>query len=350
MNFAQASLRQPRGMTLLELLVVIAILTMLMGFSAASYRRMSETHKAQGAAANLEVVLRQARNSAISANAPSFVEIDSKNRRFVPWVYQTVGVWHFESADTYGRSTGAHHEATLRSARIHKDGKIGQCVRLDVSGAYVDLGADPDFDCETGGYLEAYICLPSNSQFSLENYVFSKKNAYSLKISGGELIGNVGAKAARSRNYRISAGRWTKVALAWNLESISVLVDDAIVGRDTGPIKTPLTEFPLLIGHETASLPGLVDEARVMAVFAGRALDLLQTYSIRHTATPWSSIHFAADGSLDMHYHAGPLSITLIQGGKERTVTISMLGTTTRKEVEAVPPEDGEGEKGKGKG
>ena len=56
-------------MTLLELLIVIAILVMMLGFSASVYIRMSKRFKDQGAAAALEMVLRQARNAALAANA-----------------------------------------------------------------------------------------------------------------------------------------------------------------------------------------------------------------------------------------------------------------------------------------
>lgn len=327
---------QQAGFTLLELLVVIVILSMMLGLSAAAYWRTSRSFKEQGAASDLDVVLRQARNSAILANAPAFVEIDTVNRRVVPWAYRTVGLWHFENSNTYGKSTGAHHDAVLRGAEIFNDGKIGKCVMLKASGC-VDVGAEPDFDCEDGGVLEAYI-RPSSYSFGGDNYIFCKKDAYDLRIgSGGILIGNAGNGNVQAQNYHLVPGRWTKVAFAWDANSTRLLVDDGIVAIGPGS-HPPITENPLLIGHESASFIGLVDEVRVMTVVRGNALELPRTYTLSHTATPWNAIYFSGDGTLDIRHHAGPVSVMLTQDRKARRVTVSMLGQTSRMEVENVSP------------
>jgi hypothetical protein len=144
----------------------------------------------------------------------------------------------------------------------------------------------------------------------------------------------------KSTDYHIVPGRWTKVAFAWDRYSTRLLVDDCLVGIGPGG-RPPLSDFPLLIGHETASLEGLVDEARVMSAAPGNALQLPLSYTIKHNATPWNAVFFAPDGSLDMRYHAGPISITLTKNSRARTVSISMLGQTTRAEVENVEKEVG---------
>lgn len=321
-------------MTLMELLAVLVILSMMLALGAGAWWRMSQSFKEQSAAAQLDVVLRQARNSAITANAPAFVELDTEGLRIVPWAYRTVGLWHFEERSSYGKSTGAYHEAILRGAELFPEGKIGKCVRLR-EGACVDVGADPDFDCDDGGFLEAYI-RPAAYTFTGDNYIFFKKNAYSFKIGrGGVLSGNVGSITVEARTYHIVPGRWTKVALAWDRYATRVLVDDCLIGVGPGS-RPPLSDYPLLIGHDTASLEGLVDEVRVMTAVAGNALYLPPGYTITHNAAPWRAVYFAGDGTLDMRYHAGPIAITLTRAERARTVTVSMLGQTTRLEVENV--------------
>jgi len=327
-----------RGLTLLEMLAVLTIVSLMMGLSVGVYLHMNRVFREQGAAAALDVALRQARNAAISAGAPAFVEIDVEKRRIVPWVYHTVGFWNFEDRTDFGRTTGAYRDAMMRGAELFPEGKVGKCARLR-ENCFVDLGADPDYDCEDGGYLEAYI-RPACYTFIGDNFVFFKKNAYYLKVGlRGVLVGNAGGKTVQSVEYHIVPGRWSKVAMAWDHYSTRLLVDDCLVGLGPGG-KTPVSDYPLLVGHETASLEGLVDEVRVMSASAGEAVQLPSGYSIKHTAAPWSAVYFASDGTLDIRYHTGPVSITLLKDNRARTVAISMLGQTTRAEVEQIETKD----------
>ena len=173
--------RRSRGLTLMELIVVMAILVILMGMSAAVYVNMSKAFKEQGAAADLDVLLRQARNNAISNNAPAFVEIDIAKREITPWVYKTVGQWHFEKVDGYGRSNGAFHNAKLQGAVIYKEGKIGSCVQLR-DNACVDVGASSDFDCDDGGCLEAYI-KPLTIEQGGSGYIFGPRRRFQVMVT-----------------------------------------------------------------------------------------------------------------------------------------------------------------------
>jgi prepilin-type N-terminal cleavage/methylation domain-containing protein len=326
-----------RGLTLLELIVVMAILVILMGMSAAVYVNMSKSFKEQGAFGDLDVILRQARNNAISNNAPAYVEIDVKGRRVIPWVYKTVGQWHFEKADGYGRSNGAIHNAKLQGATIYKDGKIGACVQLR-DNSCIDVGASSDFDCDDGGSLEAYI-KPLPIEQGGSGYIFYKEGAYELKINlKGELEGDAGTKTLRTDNpeYHIAPNRWTKVGFAWDRHSTRILVDDAVIA--TGPGAEPaVTGNPLYIGHPNGNFTGYVDEVRVMAASRGRALELPSIFSLEHTAAPWNAVYFAGDGSLDVRHHPGPVSISLLGPKTKRTVTVSTLGLTTRSELESKP-------------
>ncbi len=326
------SRRFHRGLTMVEILAVIMIVSLMLGLSAMAYWRMSRSFKEQGAASEVDVAFRQVRNSAITLNAPAFVELDTENRRIVPWVYKTVGLWHFEDRSSLGNTTGAYHPGIMRGAELYPDGKIGKCARLR-EGASVDVGADPDFDLQDGGYLEAYI-RPAAITFNGDNYIFFKKNSYSLRIGlKGVLAGNAGNHTLKAERYHIVPGRWTKVAFAWDSHSTRILVDDGIVAVGAGS-KPPLSDNPLLIGHDTGSMEGLIDEVRVMSASSGNSVQLAKTFEISHNAAPWSAIYFAADGSLDMRYHAGPVRVTVTQDRRVRAINVSMLGQISRSEVE----------------
>jgi prepilin-type N-terminal cleavage/methylation domain-containing protein len=329
------TLRQ-RGVTLIELLTVIAILTALMGISAYTYIRMSRNYKEQGAAADLDIVLRQARNSAISGNSPAFVQIDPAKGRAVPWLYKTVGLWHLEEKASYGKTRGGMHDGMFRGGEIFPEGRIGKCARLR-DNAYIDIGSDPDFDLEDGGYLEAHI-RPLTYQFTGDNFILSKQGSYALWIrQGGVLCGEAGGKRVEAKNYKIAPNRWTKVAMAWDSTSLRLMIDDGLVGVGPG-CKAPTTQAPLLIGHESASLIGLVDEVRVMAATSGKEFTVPPRTEIKLINNPWNAVYFAPDGTLDMRFHPGPVAISLTSGNKIRTINVSMMGQTRRMEVDNTAP------------
>lgn len=319
-------------MTLIELLAVLAILATMMALSAAVYWKMSQNMKEQGAAAEIDVALRMARTNAVSSNAPAFVELDAEGHTVTPWVYKVVGLWHFENKDGFGRTPGAHSSAILRSADIKDDGKIGKCAYLP-PGSCIDLGINPDFDCDDGGYLEAYI-RPFGINDGGTGYIFFKQDCYSLTIKmDGTLQGFAGGKNLDAPSYHLAPGRWTKVGLAWDRHSTRILVDDAAIA--IGPGSVPQTnDKPLLVGHEDGGFVGRVDEVRIMTASKGHSVYLPNASTLKHTAQPWDAVYFANDGSLDIRHHPGPVTITLLQGTTARSVTVSMLGLTSRAEVQ----------------
>lgn len=335
------ALPSPRpGLTLVEILIVCGILGVLLSLGVASYWAMAKGYKEEGAAAHLDVMLRQLRNSSIATNAPSYLDIDSERNIFTPWATKTVALWHFEDSDENGRVLGSRHNAGLRGARIANFGKIGKCVRIS-NNAYIDAGSDPDFDLDDGGTLECYI-RPDAQTFTGDSYIFNKSGCYSLRIvKWGVLVGEIGAtkntKAVRvySKTYKIVPGRWTKVALSWDRNITRVLADDQILATGPGAV-APISMNPLTIGEEGSGMEGLVDEVRILGAVSGGPFELPRTFNITHNTAPWNAIYFAGDGTLDMRYHTSPVSITIEQDGRARAVSVNMFGTTTRHEVEKV--------------
>ncbi len=329
-----------RGITLLEMIIVIGLMTLLMGLGVGSYIAMSKNYKEEGAISQIDVMLRQVRNSSVTSQSPAYVEIDTETRRITPWATRTVALWHFEDCDEFNHTTGSRHGAALRGARQDKNGKIGKCARI-APGNFIDAGDDPDFDLDDGGYIEAYI-RPLAGDFTGDNFIFSKDGAYSLKIGKkGVLIGQIAGNGKTpstkvfSKTYKIVPGRWTKVAFAWDRNVTRVMADDLVLA--TGPGATPPTNSsPLLIGHDSSSFDGLVDEVRILSAVSGGTLELPKSFTITHTAAPWSAIYFAGDGALDMRFHSGPIQILVENEGRVRGLAIDMFGNSKRIELEKI--------------
>jgi hypothetical protein len=333
---------------MVEMLVVLAILTSLMAIGAGAFILTSRRLKSEAAADSVEVAIRQTRNSALSAGTPAFVEFQQRDgkARVIPWGYRLVGMWRFEESDR--RLSGGFKNISFVHGAKQVEGKIGKGMALAyMSGAhgakgFVECSADPAFDCEDGGYLEAYV-FP---EFDLpeRQFVFRKKGCYSLAIEpDGLLAGRVGDKATQAESFQVPAHRWTKVALAWDRQSTRVMVDDAILGVGLGA-KTPINDEPLIIGDGEFPLLGRVDEVKVMAAIRGNPIDLPQEVALTHTAQPWNALFFAPDGGLDLRYHLGPVTVELTQNEKRRTISVSMFGLTKRSAVERAQKPEPEAE------
>lgn len=346
----QSAFRNPQslGFTLIELLVVISILVGLLAISVFAFRMTSKSFKDKAAAAQLETVLRQARNSALGSNAPAFVELEIDKEehrpRVIPWAYRVAGQWHFEDAKGY-ETTGAFGINGIIRGCKPADGRVGKCLAFGYPGSrgefnsgYVDCGESKEFDFVNGAYLEANVF--GLYEFNTQRYVFKKKDCYSLRVDrGGELVGEVRGEAIRSEGFGIPPRRWTKIAFAWDARSSRLLVDDALVAVGPG-FKAPPKDEPFLIGDDNASFLGLIDEVKVMAVIPGKELILPVGAKIEHNAKPWDAIFFGPDGGLDIRYHTGPLRVTIVQGRKRRAVSISMLGLTHRHKLVKIARDD----------
>ena len=112
-----------RGVTLLEMIIVIGLMTLMLGMGVASYIAMAKNYKEDGAISQMDVILRQVRNSAVGSQSPAWVQIDAENHRITPWATRTIALWHFEDVDDFNHTTGSRHNAVLRGGKPDKNGK-----------------------------------------------------------------------------------------------------------------------------------------------------------------------------------------------------------------------------------
>ena len=138
-----------RGFTILELLVVIALIAMLAGLSASAFMSARRNYGIAATAAEVQAILRAARNTSISSGSKSFVVIDPVKREVWAQSFETAGEWSFESEDEGSgvRLLGGEHI----------EGRIGRGVSFRGTGGYADCGNSPKFDLRAGIVLEAWI-------------------------------------------------------------------------------------------------------------------------------------------------------------------------------------------------
>ncbi len=330
-----------RGITLMELLVVLGICAAMMSLGAAAYIRSSSRMREEGAAAQLEIMLRAAHNS-----GPSFVTIDTEtdpvHPKIMPWTYKVVGQWNFDG----GKITqGALGLDGFNRGCVSVEGKFGNGIAFGTGapqngGAYsgfLDLGSNADFDMKEGGWIEAWIM--GTMDWSGGQFIFNKKGCYSLSVDvGGYLVGQAGSDRIKVREYSLPLRRWTKVAFAWDKYSSRIFIDDALYAVGPGMTANYNPSESLLFGDDNNSLMGRGDEVKIMTVFSGKALNIPPHSKIVHDTAPWNAVFFAPDGSLDMNYHTGPVYIDVISPeSKKRRIYVSMLGATKRGEVEKMP-------------
>lgn len=334
--------RRFRGFTLVEVLLVMGLLAALMAIGAGVYLLFSSRMKGEAVPRELETTLRQCRASALYARAPARVQVEE--RRVSVWQYQLAGLWRFEKK-VNGAFVGARDLRAYARCVEEGEGKIGNAAVLwsgrEATG-YLECEQSPDFDCENGGYLEAYVY--GQYEFDQLQFVFRKKDCYELGINdGGFLVGRVGMKAeVRSPHYRVPPRRWTKVAFAWDAHSLRLLADDAVVGLTMPGRATPVNEEPLCIGDSMSPLVGRIDEVRIFRNVRGRTFETPPEVTLVHNAAPWNAVHFGPDGALDPRYHAGGLRFDLRNGEKQRSVFVSLLGEVKVGDPERVPPPEPE--------
>jgi prepilin-type N-terminal cleavage/methylation domain-containing protein len=320
------------GFTLVELLVVIAIVAILMALSAAAWFRSSRQIKAEGAAENLTVMLRQARTTAVRTTMPVRIEFSGDGRRVSAWRFRMQGEWNFNNRT----AAGIPVNGVIRGAKI-VPGAIGWGLELGngSSSGYVEIDEPELFNMEDGGFIEARINFYSLFD---EGYVLRKGHSYHLSVKNGRLYAAVGGVTLKNEEWILTPRRWTKVALQWDRASSRLFVDDAPIATGPGMFSRPSDEALLLGSDDGASLIGLIDEVRVAAASLADEV----TFPERIEVTPSvSEIFFhAGTGRLDLRRHSVPVEIKLQEGQKLRRIHVFLLGQTQRDEVENVSQTD----------
>jgi hypothetical protein len=334
------------------MLMVITLVMALLGLGIMAFVRGSRQFKVEGMVDEVALALRHARQEAASTQAPGFVTIEKDPEQgtttLAAWGYRLVGMWHLEDGKKI--TAGAFNLNAHVNEAAFCPGKIGQGIRLvgqrtakSRFAGHLDCGDHPSFDCENGGFLEAYIF--GLADFLSPQFVFRKKDCFALCVGrGGVLTGMVGKEEVRAKDYFIRPRRWTKVGMVWNESLIFLLADDAVVATGPGG-PTPIKETSLLIGDDKMTFMGMVDEPRILAAVLGPKVRVPPQIEVTHNAAPWPRIHFAPDGGLDPRFHPGSLTVQFTQARgdtstrKRYGIEISQLGLTRRLEMQSIGEE-----------
>jgi len=329
-----------RGFTILELLVVIALIAMLAGLSASAFMSARRNYGIAATAAEVQAILRAARNTSISSGSKSFVVIDPVKREVWAQSFETAGEWSFESEDEGSgvRLLGGEHI----------EGRIGRGVSFRGTGGYADCGNSPKFDLRAGIVLEAWIrheMVPavreptakrssrskrkkgpkllgagkSASDHGRSFVIIERADAFAFELTEyGALIGVVGDYEIITEDDIVAPGRWVFVTMRYDGRKVTLSADGVERGawplgggrRVEVPEEIPRSEAPVTISSGDAPFPGAIDEVRIR----GRAEKLVYQHGPELRILGWKRhVHFDRRGHLDASQHDGKVRIVLVE-------------------------------------
>jgi hypothetical protein len=319
---------------------VLAILSLLGALTAGVFRIARRSYSLSASASEIEGLILRARNAAMTSGAPARVVVDPAARTVRAQAFERLGEWSFEDAD--GVSTrGLFNEPARLEGAEAAAGRVGRGLALGGQG-YVDCGASPRYDVRLGLHVEAWVLLERglDEPAAADNArvprrkaptaavaearaaaIVEKGGAYFLgACADGALEGAIGEFRARTLPGVLQPGRWMKVALRRDGDSLALLADGierpwhpaGAAGPldDTGsvPKSIPLDGAPLTIGSRSGSFPGRVDEVRLWGLIEAPEFVL----GPRESILGWKKvIHFDRNGHLDPRHHERGVRILL---------------------------------------
>ena len=328
-----------RGITLLELMVVLAIISTLMGMAMAGFTLWKRRSMYDACMTGVALVLREARNYAISAGLGSVVEVDTARSVMFAWSYRPVELLTFDSPG------GSRY--TPRGDVRPGPGRLGRGVDLAGDGV-VALPDAGNYLGREGMAFRAFVLLKEAPR--------AATSAATLMAAGDVLALEVtpecglrvrmGPHTAASRGMVLVPGRWHEVTCQWivlsRLMELTVTVDGVDVALRAAQGDDRAAEFemprePFASGVCFGPLPALLDEVQLFTALAGGEFAPPGEYAL---AGPPLRVHFAPTGGLDMRYHDAPAEILVVPSElleETRVRGRTVVGSATA--VDDVPPE-----------
>ena len=359
------------GVTLLELLVVMAIAAILAGMAALSFAAIGRRSSREGAAQDIEGLLRRAQVSAVDSGRGALVRIDPVERSIYGLASTVEGAWHFEELDDNITPGAKLYDGSVPAGggvTDGHDGVVGLCLQFDDSNDLVDCeyaGPVPVFNQTDGVRIEAWVWPGEVAGGSISatevlgvmgkatggppalgfgmGVRCTSTSPWRYSVHGGFYLAD-GTQIALTGDgdCRIPGEEWSHVAIEFDGYEARLFVNGVLEDLDSyrrpetgNPVDDPGptsgggytdVEFipPLRIGTArgasltvgAAVMPGsgmeyfqgLIDEPRLLSIAGGDRVQMPEGVGI--TASH-ETIRFDGQGRLDIAYHLGNVYVAV---------------------------------------
>lgn len=331
-----------RGLTLTELLVVIAILGMLMAIGAGVWISFRGGSARKRAYRMLAGACRRARVFSLEESAPSRLILQRPKKgphSFHAEGLRLVGFWHLEGSTDAAGAAGpdplvgfAGRELAQSGGSVHPDGFRGTCLEFAEKGGSLNLPTD-SLRLPRGGQFGCYLYPTADGRGKKQRILTRGKDLELVITMQGELEARVGSALLTTTGYRLPLDRWSRVALFYSPEEVTISVDGVVRARNDPkePIEMPEEEeldLPLEMGSGEWVLYGRVDEIAVHRAVREHPFRLADGVKLECQV---DRVHFDSAGMLDRRYHNGPVRLGVWapkEGGviEKRWLTIGLTG------------------------
>ena len=344
------------GVTLIELLVVMAIAAIVGGMAIASFAAIGRRASREGAAEDIQGMLRRAQVSAVDSGRGAVVRVDPLERSLYGLSSTVEGAWHFEEIVDIGgtdftpgaRRYNGECMGGLDSDDI-EEGAVGLCLQFG-GGDYVDCGSPPIFNQTDGVRVEAWVCPQASSDMGIMGKAdasggfamgLQDLGSETFRVQGGFLLDTSPPTVIQLRSVgTIAQDEWSHVAIEFDGYEARLYVNGVLADLDSyrfdeadNPVEDPNTgtsgeEFPLGAriltrrsvpltigqayvwggagGGSLEEFDGLIDEPKLLSVAGGQRVNMPEGVPI---VASEEAIHFDGQGRLDIAYHAGSVYV-----------------------------------------
>ncbi len=285
---------------------------------------------------------RRARVFSLEESAPSRLILQRPQKgphSFHAEGLRLVGFWHLEGSTDPAKHGANDHlvgfasrELAQSGGTVHPDGFRGTCLEFPDGGGGITLPAD-SLRLPRGGQFSCYLYPTADGRDKKQRILTRGKDLEFVITMQGELEARAGSVLVTTTGYRLPLDRWSRVALFYSPEVVTISVDGVARARSDPrePIEMPDEEeldLPLEMGSGEWVLYGRVDEIAVHRAVREQAFRLADGVKLESRV---DRVHFDSAGMLDRRYHNGPVRLGVSapkEGGvtEKRWLTIGITG------------------------
>lgn len=322
--------KKKKGFTLLELLVVCTIISMLLGISSAFLTQYNKRLALSSASKQTSLTIREAKNFALEARAPSLVEINKSAGTILVQGEKIVGYWHLEDLT----STGAFGlDAQIDKGKLVA-GKIGQGIEFRGQGG-INCG-----ECNRFGYYDKFVLslwiFPYTATLGVESTLW-KMGEYSLHLSLDNTLYFMKKGSKNKFDFFPPLYSWTHLRVEKRDKLLFVYANQKFIGTVFLGEPFLLTQEPLIWAEK---FYGKIDEISLSAISIVEEYSLPERISFKEAP---AKIEFDYEGNLNPRKHLVPLSIVLFDESspeKLPVIEISLIGSVRITEQVHKPKEE----------